>query len=192
MPLLLCAQPSNQAAIQRNEAFRDSLNLVFQNPDETPLTPADFENFSELDFFPINLDYRIKAKFKRTPNQNSFKMATTTDEFKTYEKFGELHFQLNGNEAVLNVYQSHKLRETEEYANYLFLPFRDKTNGNETYGGGRYLELWIPDSTEVVIDFNQAYNPYCVYNVKYSCPLVPKENWLDFPIYAGVKDFEKE
>lgn len=186
------AQSSEKAKILEIETYRDSLNTAFQNPDESPLIPKDFESFTGLDFFPIDLEYYIRAEFIRTPNQEPFQMATTTAEFKTYEKYGEITFNLHGKMVVLNVYQSHELRETEKYRDYLFLPFRDKTNGEETYGGGRYLEMWIPDDDSVTVDFNKAYNPYCVYNVKYSCPLVPKSNWMEVPVYAGVKDFKKD
>ena len=71
----------------------------------------------------------------------------------------------------------------------MFLPFKDKTNGVETYGGGRYLDLTVPDGDSIVIDFNKAYNPYCHYNIEYSCPLVPRENKLLFSIKAGVKKY---
>lgn len=174
--------------------FQDSLNTEFRDPEETPLTPEDLRTFEGLDFFPIDLDYYVVAAFIRTPHQKPFEMQTTTAEVKIYEKYGEAHFTLHDKKIVLNIYQSHELRETEKYRDYLFLPFKDQTNGEETYGGGRYLGLWMheeaPDS--IVVDFNKAYNPYCVYNVTYSCPLVPKANWMEVPIYAGVKDFKKK
>lgn len=189
--LIAFAQTPESTMVRENENYRDSLNTEFKNLETTPLTKNDFDDFTGLNFFPIEIDYYIKAKFVRTPGQEPFKMATTTDEFKVYEKYGEVYFSLYGENIVLNVFQSHALRETEKYRNYLFLPFRDKTNGEETYGGGRYLELWIPKGDSITVDFNKAYNPYCVYNVKYSCPLVPKENWMTVPVYAGVKDFKK-
>jgi uncharacterized protein (DUF1684 family) len=65
----------------------------------------------------------------------------------------------------------------------------DDTNGAETYAGGRYIDLAIPGGDSIVIDFNRAYNPYCAYNKKYSCPLVPKVNTLTTEIRAGVKAF---
>lgn len=186
------AQNIQEQQIEEIEQYRDALNADYQDPEESPLTPEDFAEFSGLDFFPIDLQYYIVADFIRTEGEKPFQMATTTDEVKTYEKYGEVHFELHGQAITLNIYQSHALRETEEYRDYLFLPFRDKTNGNETYGGGRYLELWIPEGDSIVVDFNKAYNPYCVYNVKYSCPLVPKANWMTVPVYAGVKDFKKD
>ncbi len=186
------AKQSDSFKISEIESYRDSLDQVFQNRETSPLKEVDFEQFTGLDYFPINLNYYIKAKFVRTPNQPAFEMPTTTSEVKTYEKYGELHFSIYGRPVSLDVFQSHELRETMKYKNYLFLPFRDETNGEETYGGGRYLEMWIPNSDSVIIDFNKAYNPYCVYNTTYSCPLVPKQNRMDVPVYAGVKDFKQE
>lgn len=182
---------NNTAILSEIQSYHEKLNGDFRNPEESPLTKEDFENFSGLDFFPINLKYRIEARFVRTPDQKPFKMPTTTNEFKIYEKYAEAHFKIDGKEMVLNIYQSHELRETEKYKNYLFLPFQDKTNGRNTYGGGRYLELWIPDGDEIILDFNKAYNPYCAYNFSYSCPVVPKENRLPVPIPVGVKDFKR-
>ena len=77
------------------------------------------------------------------------------------------------------------------FKDYLFLPFMDDTNGEQTYAGGRYIDLRIPEGNTLKIDFNKAYNPYCAYNEKYSCPIVPRENYLDVAVKAGVKVFKK-
>ncbi|MFA5669003.1 MAG: DUF1684 domain-containing protein [Balneolaceae bacterium] len=171
--------------------YQDSLDTDFRNPELSPLTEIDFKNFKGLDFYPIDLDYYIKAKFVRTPNEPPFAMPTTTprEEPAMYEKYGEVHFTLNGESVELPVYQSHSLREEPEWENYLFLPFKDATNGKLTYGGGRYLELWMDGADTIIVDFNKAYNPYCAFNIKYSCPIVPKENRMNIAIYAGEKNF---
>ena len=75
------------------------------------------------------------------------------------------------------------------YKDYLFLPFTDPTNGVTTYGGGRYLDLMIPATKVVQLDFNKAYNPYCAYSGNYSCPIPPEENHLEIEIKAGVKKY---
>jgi hypothetical protein len=106
-------------------------------------------------------------------------------------KYGIVTFNLKRNAYRLNVYQNQDLMKKEGYEDYLFLPFLDDTNGEESYGGGRYIDLRIPEGDEVVIDFNKAYNPYCAYNEKYSCPIVPRENYLDLKVEAGVKAFQK-
>ena len=81
--------------------------------------------------------------------------------------------------------------DKEGYEDYLFLPFLDNTNGEESYGGGRYVEARIPEGDTIIIDFNKAYNPYCAYNEKYSCPIVPRQNYLPIEVKAGVKAFGK-
>ena len=172
------------------EEFQRNLNKEFSNPEESPLTRSNLKKFKGLDFFPINEKFRVRAKFIREANALPFIMKTTTDRKPVYEKFGEVHFKLEGEEYVLNVYQSHQLREKEEFKDYLFLPFTDATNGAESYGGGRFLDLEIPKEDSVTIDFNKAYNPYCAYNHKYSCPIPPAENSLPVAIPAGVMKFD--
>jgi uncharacterized protein (DUF1684 family) len=99
---------------------------------------------------------------------------------------------LKGKEYKLTVYQYMKLLNDEKYAKYLFLPFADLTNGKQTYIGGRFIDLEIPDNDDLVIDFNKAYNPLCAYgNPKYSCPIPPVENQLKVKIKAGVKTYKK-
>jgi uncharacterized protein (DUF1684 family) len=164
-----------------NEEFSDSL--------KSPLTDSDRNLFKNLDFFNIDSTYRIKAIFKRTPYEIPFPMKTTTSRAPMYVKYGEANFILNGSNCLLNIYQNIDLIKKEGYANYLFLPFTDLTNGNESYGGGRYIDLKIPDDEHITIDFNKAYNPYCAYNHKYSCPIPPSENNLNIEIKAGVKKF---
>ncbi|WP_200975241.1 DUF1684 domain-containing protein [Echinicola sp. 20G] len=180
------AQDSYTLEIQ---AFQDHLNDEFANPDESPLKSEDLEQFEELAFFPINPKLQIKATFVRTENQKPFRMKTTTTRRPIYEKFGEAHFELDGKNYVLNIYQSHQLREREEFKTHLFLPFTDLTNGDSSYGGGRFIDLEIPSDQEIIIDFNKAYNPYCAYNSRYSCPIPPKENDLPLEIKAGVMKF---
>ena len=119
-------------------------------------------------------------------------MPTTRERVDKYRVYGILDFEISGEAFSLEVYQSEKLMSTEEYANHLFLPFLDNTNGEESYGGGRYMDLEIPLSQVVVLYFNKAYHPYCAYNSEYSCPLVPIQNTLDISINAGVKSFKKE
>ena len=97
---------------------------------------------------------------------------------------------MDGTEYTLNVYQSQQLSTDPDYADYLFVPFTDATNGESTYPSGRYLDLHIPQGETVLLDFNRAYNPYCAYNARYSCPIPPAENHLEIPIKAGVK-YEK-
>ncbi len=176
----------DSAALAEISAFQQKLNAEFAHKEDSPLTKKDRRKFKKLPFFPVDLSYRVTARFVRTQQALPFQMPTTTARRPIYEQYAEAHFELKGQKFVLPIYQSHDLRQSEKYKTYLFLPFTDATNGNESYAGGRYIGLEIPEGDEIVIDFNQAYNPYCAYNGKYSCPIPPKENHLPIEIRAGV------
>ena len=181
---------TQQAEIKEIKDFIAKQNAQFKNPESSPLTKEDLQDFTELSYYPIALSYRVVATFKRTPLEQPFAMETSTQRKPIYVKYGELHFTLDNQDLMLNVYQNQSLVFDASYKDYLFVPFTDATSGNETYGGGRYIDLTIPETTSVILDFNKSYNPYCAYNGKYSCPIPPKENHLDIPIRAGVKNYK--
>lgn len=184
--LNLSAQNSQSKAVKEIQKFQNKLNNEFLNREKSPLTQEDFIAFKGLNFFKLDLKYRIKATFIKNQFPVPFSMLTTTERKPLYQKYGTLHFVIDGIKCELTVFQNLDLMKKEEYKNYLFVPFTDPTNGNETYGGGRYLDLELPLTNQVLLDFNQSYNPYCAYNGKYSCPIVPKENNLQAVIKAGV------
>ena len=171
--------------------FQRDMNEEFKNPETSPLKDRDRKNFEGLNFYRPDTNYIVRAKFTRTPDSKPFLMPTTTDRKSEEVVYGIARFELNGKTHELEVYQSLDLMDQEDYENYLFLPFLDETNGSETYGGGRYIDLKIPSGDVLVIDFNRAYNPYCAYNKKYSCPLVPRQNYLRTSVRAGVKAFDE-
>ncbi len=171
--------------------FQYKLNTEFSDKKESPLTEEGFKKFTSLDFFPIDSIYKVTAKFELESNQKIFKMPTTTERLPIYKTYGKATFTINGKKQVLHIYQNQDLIKEDKYKNHLFIPFTDTTNGNETYEGGRFIDLEIPKGNTIIIDFNTAYNPYCAYNHKYSCPIPPKENKLDVAIKAGVKSYKK-
>jgi uncharacterized protein (DUF1684 family) len=170
--------------------FQEKLNSEFKDPETSPLADRFRIDFESLNFFEPDTNYIIEAEFIRTPDALPFSMPTTTDRESTEVLFGIAKFSLNGKPQQLEIYQTPELISQEKYKDYLFLPFTDATNGEETYGGGRYLDLRMPEGNKIILDFNKAYNPYCAYNKKYSCPLVPAVNHIDAPIKVGVKAFE--
>ena len=176
----------NVASVQE---FQNKINEEYANPKESPLMAADLVKFKSLEFFPINEKAFVVAQFTRTKKEKPFKMKTSTSRAPAYIKYGELAFTLEGKELKLNVYRDIELSKKPQYKDDLFLPFSDLTSGKESYIGGRYIDLKIPKGNTIVVDFNTAYNPYCAYNYKYSCPLVPLENDLDVAVKAGVKTF---
>ncbi|NNC50786.1 MAG: DUF1684 domain-containing protein [Flaviramulus sp.] len=187
--LISCAQ--KKRAIKGETEFQRELNAEYKDVTASPLKEKDRKAFEGLDFYKFDSTYVVKAQFKRTPNEQSFKMKTTTARLPVYVKYGELEFILKGENFNLNIYQNLGLIEDEGFEDYLFLPFLDETNGFESYGGGRYIDARIPIADSIIIDFNKAYNPYCAYNDKYSCPIVPRVNYLRTRIEAGVKVFKK-
>ena len=172
------------------QEHQNELNEQFRNPDESPLESRDRRRFEALDFYPIDEKYKVVAQVRLTPDAEPFDMPTTIPRKVMYQKYADLIFELEGNEYTLEVYQNLGLVEDEEYADYLFLPFSDLTSGDGSYGGGRYINLRIPEEGETIeIDFNKAYNPYCAYSARYSCPIVPRVNRLLTRIEAGVMDW---
>ena len=174
---------------ETSKEFQDNLNLDYADKEKSPLTKEDFKSFKTLDFFPISDKYIVEATFVRTKKEKVFKMKTSTDRLPEYVKYGELSFTIDGVACKLNVYQNIELIKKPGFDDYLFLPFSDLTSGKESYIGGRYVDLRIQKGKLWTIDFNKAYNPYCAYNHKYSCPIVPLENDLKVEILAGVKKF---
>lgn len=196
--LILCvvslhavAQTDSINALAEIAAFQQHLSDEYKDPEKSPLYPWDLEKFKGHDFFPIDLAYRVNGRLTVTEGTPFFGMKTTTSRLATERVYGYVSFALAGKEFRLPVYQSRDLMDQPEYADYLFFPFSDETNGKETYTGGRYIDLRIPkDGDNLVIDFNMAYNPYCAYSGRYSCPIVPAANQMDIEVLAGVR-YEK-
>ncbi|MGO4771338.1 DUF1684 domain-containing protein [Flavobacterium sp. W22_SRS_FK3] len=171
------------------ENFQKKINSEFADPKTSPLEEKDLKKFKTLEFYSANHKYFVNAKFIKAKNEKAFEMKTSTARKPKYIKFGTVYFVIDKVALQLNVYQDVQLSKTNEYKDHLFLPFSDLTCGKESYIGGRYIDLKIPKGNTIYIDFNQAYNPYCAYNHKYSCPIVPLENDLNVAIEAGVKTF---
>jgi uncharacterized protein len=167
------------------EEFRKAKDEFFLSNPQSPLTPEQRRSFHGLSYFPENTDLRVGAKLEpdQEPEGTKITMDTTTGTERPYRRVGSVRFEVDGQQAELALYSS----EEDES---LFVPFRDATSGKETYGGGRYLETDPPEDGNVVLDFNYAYNPYCVYSEHWSCPIPPRENWLPVPIRAGETNFE--
>ena len=155
-----------------------------------PLKP---DQVAFLDYFPVNASYKVKAKIEVLFDEPVFRMPTYDGTSNEYKRYAILTFNLDGKERALNVYQSVALFQNPAYKKHLFLPFLDLTNGQESYSGGRYIDLSTDDikGDNVEIDFNKAYNPYCAYSNGYRCPVPPVENNLETKIMAGEKAFHK-
>lgn len=186
---LSCAQ--EKLPLLGKTEYQREMNAKFKDASKSPLTEKDRKTFRALDFFKFDSSYVVTAIFKRTPNEKTFKMKTTTNRRPIYTKYGELTFNLLGKEHKLNIYQNVEMVKQTGKDDSLFLPFLDDTNSDGSYGGGRYINAAAPEGDTMLIDFNKAYNPYCAYNSGYSCPVVPRENYLSVRVEAGVKDYGK-
>lgn len=192
--LLISCNSKDKRPLLGESAYQQKLNSSFKDATTSPLKKKDLKGFKGLDFFPIDSTFIVKAKLIKTENSPIFKMATTTDREPLYKEFGILNFEIKGKNLELTIYQSQDDLRDEKYKDYLFLPFTDGTSGNESYGGGRYMDVMLSDITKdntIILNFNNTYNPYCAYNEKFSCPLTPRKNHLDIEIKAGIKDFKQ-
>jgi len=169
--------------------FWTETEAIFSNPETSPLLPDDAARFDSIARYPFNPKYRIKATWEPAEGAKPQSVKTTTEARRRMQKAGVLKFEVGGEKISLPVYRDLTAARMKVEDPWLFLPFTDLTNGSETYGGGRYIELNESDlrGESAVIDFNVAYNPYCVYNPKYSCPIPPAENHIPVKIEAGAR-----
>ena len=152
---------------------------------------ADKEHFH---FFTPRSEYVVPARYEQIYEAPWFRMNTSDGDQKTYRVYGILHFTLHDTLLKLHVYESQDLMSSKKFADHLFIPYTDLTNGKETYDNGRYIDVNRKDliSSTYIIDFNKSYNPYCAYiSNRYSCPVPPRENDLPVAIPAGEMRFGK-
>jgi len=184
------AKLAKSKSAQTAAAYQAELNGKYLNPDKTILSEEDLATLKEkggLPFFPVNESYKVTADFKRYSQPEIIEFKTSTTRLVDYAAFGLATFELNGATHSLTLYRSTAANLPLEYRNSLFLPMRDQTSGEETYGGGRYMDIEIPEGDKIVIDFNKTYHPYCAYTMGYSCPVPPAENFLETRVEAGIK-----
>ena len=175
--------------------FREERDKEFKVRASSPLLYQDFEKFQGLNYYAIDAQFKVKAKFTKTPDEKYFLMPTSSGYTAKYLKVGVLTFKIGEQELTLAAYQNEKVETDkkwrERYGGAYFVPFKDLTNSTETYSGGRYIYLKIPEADEAILDFNLAFNPSCAYgDTQFSCPIPPKENFLKAEIKAGEKIYE--
>ncbi|HEY4651956.1 MAG TPA: DUF1684 domain-containing protein [Pontibacter sp.] len=165
---------------------REDKDLSFRSRTNSPFTEEGRRTFKNLIYYEPNTQYRVTAKIEELPRQDTLLMTLTNGSYEPYLRYAAATFELEGQSQRLTLYK--KLAEDKEE---LFVPFTDKTNGFETYGGGRYLDApYKEDAKTIVLDFNRAYSPFCAYNPEYVCPVPPKDNRLTIAIPVGEKTYE--
>jgi len=180
---------SKDEIIQAIQLFRKEQDHFFKNASNSPLEESDKFRFKGLRYYPIDLRYRFEGEIERyIININDPKyyaiFPTNKGPRKRYIRYGKFRFSFEGKEYSLELYKSIG-------GDVIFIPFYDRTNGKESYEGGRYLdaEILMP-GYRIVVDFNYAYNPSCAYNEKFVCVLPLEENRLKIEIPAGEKKFK--
>lgn len=160
--------------------FRRDKDEFFKESFDSPLDFESRKRFDGLDYYPH--DPGLVFTVPVDPGDGKEVVVRTSDDReRIWRRAGYVTFEAKGYELTLTVYDT-------GHPGY-FLPFKDATSGRDTYGAGRYLEFEANDDGTVTVDFNMAYNPYCVYSDGYSCPIPPVENWIDAPIEAGERNY---
>ena len=170
------------------EAQRRQKDQYFGDDPRSPIPEDERGEFDGLDYYPVDPDYRFEVELDRYDDPEPVVVGTSTDGEQEYLAWGEFAVEIGGEGVDITAYKGDPSEDR------LWVPFRDETSGEETYGAGRYIDL-EPDHHRTdegtwILDFNEAYNPTCAYSDRYECPLPPMENWLDVRIEAGEKNFE--
>ncbi|OYR37946.1 hypothetical protein DJ82_13450 [Halorubrum sp. Ib24] len=170
---------------ERLRANRREKDEFFAEHPQSPIPPEHRDGFDGLDYFPPDEDYRVEATVTVHGDPEPVEMETTASNPVRYLRVVTFAFEVDGEEHALAGYR----QEGED--GEIFVPFRDKTTGQQTYYQGRYMELEpegeLADGDVVVLDFNLAYNPFCAYSETFACPLPPEENWLEIVVPAGER-----
>jgi len=170
---------------EKIKTFREKKDRFFKEDPQSPIKKSDWKRFKGLIYYPIDLKYAMIGSIEKYPTEPKpiyVTLPTNKEMGRKYVKYGRFKFKWEGKEYVLQIYRPLGGGE-------LFLPFKDKTSETETYSKGRYLYIEPMPGGKVLIDFNRAYNPFCQFNEKYTCPFATEENWLDGAIRSGEKRF---
>lgn len=176
---------SDEDYVQIIESKRNEKIDFLKNSEQSPFKQH-LIKFEEPDYFPISSEYKTRAKLQRISSTQRVIIESSDGSSSTYTKFAFANFKIHGVESQLLILRPYGFGDMKNY----FVAFADNTSGVSSYGGGRYLDLDIGNSDNIMIDFNLAYNPYCAYAPQYSCPLPPVENILNIAIEAGEKDYK--
>ena len=168
------------------ERHREEKDEYFRSSPSSPIPADQREAFDGLSYYSPDPDLRFELPLREHDEKGRVTVGTSTEGEREYVRWGEFRFEVGGDAVSLQAYKA------DPDDDRLWVPFRDATSGEETYGAGRYLDV-EPDphrsDGKWTLDFNAAYNPTCAYSDAYECPLPPTENWLDVEIPAGEKTY---
>lgn len=181
------ARGTDLAAEEMLGRFRAAKDELFRSHPQSPIPASERATLRGLPYWPYDPELRVTAAFEPRGIGSGQEVPCSGGGQMTLQRIGSVSFRLADGDHGLDVYWF------ADYAGGIFIPFRDATNGVETYGGGRYLwdsakgaDLGSADD-ELILDFNYAYHPSCVYDDRWSCPLAPPDNRLGRPIRAGER-----
>jgi hypothetical protein len=171
------------------DSRRQAKDRFLKSHPQSPLTPEQRALFQGLRYFEFNPDLQFELKPEPFTDKANVKIQTTTGESRFYLRWGTVKFPVQGETVSLTLFLT---PGSDEF----FVLFTDATSGTESYGAGRYIEAERLPNGNIVLDFNDAYSPYCAYNEPehlaqgreprvWSCPIPPAENRLTVPIRAG-------
>ncbi|MDG2342337.1 MAG: DUF1684 domain-containing protein [Cytophagales bacterium] len=164
--------------IKLNE-YREERNDFLNNSSSSPLKNSNYK----LSYYDPNVNYKVIASVIEREKIDTITLATSTGNSERFTDFATLNFKLGRSKFSLPVY---KYLEGINKGD-LFFCFLDKTNNESTYPGGRYIDIEFENAKRIELDFNKSYNPYCVYDEEFSCPIPPKKNYINMEIRAGEK-----
>ncbi|MBN2789861.1 MAG: DUF1684 domain-containing protein [Candidatus Delongbacteria bacterium] len=166
---------------------RIAKNTYLKNEINSPIPEEERGGFKGLNYFPVDGKFRFELELIEFPDKIEIIIKDSKGNDRHFIKFGKFKFKIDDIENQLIAYKS-DVNDTR-----LFIPYKDKTTAIDSYGAGRYLDLEEEHDKvgeKWILDFNLAYNPWCAYNSKYSCPLVPDENVLNVAVTAGEKKYK--
>jgi uncharacterized protein len=182
-------QPAGTDEVYRQqiEKERKEKDDFMRNNSESPFADST-ALFTGLAYFTVDERYRLSANLVPIENKKTVTLATSDGLEKRYLEYAYTEFSVEGKDCKLLILE---IMDMGPFRGTLFLAFADATSATETYGAGRYLDIKkVPGSTSITLDFNKAYNPYCAYTDKFSCPFPPRENMLEVAIKAGEKNYQ--
>lgn len=187
---LYAAVRSDQADPERAwRRWRTRRDKLFEDHPQSALTAVQRRSFGGLSYFPYDPRFRMAVRVDEAVDHDVIEVPLDVDGMMRMLRVGQVELDLGGYPARLALYW------ILGYGGGLFVPFRDTTNGDETFGGGRYLLDAIKgadlgwEDDRLILDFNFAYNPSCAYSPQWQCPLPPAENWLGIPVRAGERRY---
>ena len=161
------------------------------NLSTSPLSSEKIQSFTGLKYFEIDLKYRSRGVIRLSKPETFVELTMSNGAKLKFQEYGTVTFNIQGKDFTLTIFKNQNLPEFSENPDQLFIPFKDATSSGETNANGRYLPLYISSNqTEVIIDFNNAINPYSTYNEAFVSVNPPLSQLLEISMISGERKYE--